>query len=103
MSYLSKKDLAERVYSVTEIYSRQAVEGIIDALFYVMADAIRHREEIRIRGFGTFSGSTRAAFECKNPTTGKIMQVEERYIPRFTISSKLSREAGSTDSNPSDK
>lgn len=65
------------------------IESIIDATIYVIEDAIRHGEEISIRGFGTLGLHYRKSRKLKHVGTGKDTVAEARYVPKFTSGNDL--------------
>lgn len=67
------------------IYTIEDATNIIDACLAVIIDAIKHGEDIEIRGFGTIGVHKRAARRTKEPNTGEWCVVEERYVPKFTF------------------
>ena len=71
------------------LYTNKDVTTIIETCIAVIEDAIKHGEEISCQGFGTLRVQKRAARRAKHPTTGEVVAVKERYIPKFNFGNSL--------------
>lgn len=65
------------------------IESVLDALLYVVDDAIRNGEEISIRGFGTLGLQYRKSRKLKHVGTGEDTVAEARFVPKFTSGHNL--------------
>lgn len=65
------------------------IEAMMDACLCVTEDALKHGEHISIRGFGTLALHHRKARTTKHPDTGELVDVEARYVPKFTFGNDL--------------
>ncbi len=70
---------------MTQSDTKIAVEGLLQSI----ADALCHGKSIEIRGFGTFYPKRRKARPARNPKTGEVIQVNERFVPLFKFSTEL--------------
>jgi DNA-binding protein HU-beta len=52
-------------------------------VFDAITDALKSGEEVRLVGFGTFSVSSRAASEGRNPRTGQKINIPASKQPKF--------------------
>lgn len=83
------KDFVVRKTDKSVLYTTDDVEAIVDTCLAVVADSIRHGEEITIRGFGTLGLRYRKPRVLKHVETGEEVTVEGRYMPRFYVGSEL--------------
>jgi DNA-binding protein HU-beta len=47
-------------------------------------------DKLQLIGFGTFSVNERAARTCRNPQTGKQMEVAAKKVVKFKVGKQLS-------------
>ncbi len=64
--------------------SKKDAESATDAVFDAIAAALKGGDEVRLVGFGTFSVSTRAAREGRNPRTGETIKIAASKQPKFS-------------------
>lgn len=70
-------------------YTIDDIEAMMDACLYVTEEALKHGEHISIHGFGTLALHHRKARTTKHPDTGELVDVEARYVPKFTFGNDL--------------
>lgn len=85
----NKKDFVVRKTDKQVLFTTDDVEAIIDSCICVIEDALKRGEEISIRGFGTLGLHHRKARATKRPDTGEWVEVEARYVPKFTFGNDL--------------
>lgn len=83
------KDFVVRKTDKTVLYNAADVTAIVDACLSVVEDAIKHGEEVYLHGFGTLGVHKRAARTTKHPDTGELVEVSERYVPKFYFGNNL--------------
>lgn len=71
------------VYTVTD------VTYIIDTCLAVIEESIKRGEDISIQGFGSLFLKHRAARRTRHPDTGKLVEIKDHFIPKFTFGSSL--------------
>lgn len=69
--------------------TKKAAEEAIVATFDAMKEALAAKEDISLRGFGTFKAKAMAATKGRNPKTGGAVAVPARFKPTFKASSGL--------------
>ncbi len=79
---MNKSDLIAAVAAATGI-SRSNAAGVVDSTFDVISDALRHGDDVRLTGFGTFDVADRAAREGRNPRTGEAVKIPASRQPKF--------------------
>lgn len=83
------KDFVVRKTDKTVLYNAADITAIVDACLSVVEDAIKHGEEVYLHGFGTLGVHKRAARTTKHPDTGELVEVSERYVPKFYFGNNL--------------
>lgn len=81
-------ELAARFGQLNQRDAEFAVKSMLDT----MTDALKRGHRIEIRGFGSFSVSTRPARQGRNPRSGEKVLVPEKRVPHFKTGKAL-REA----------
>lgn len=80
--------LVAEASGLTRAMAAKAVNEMLDAVVV----ALRHGEEVRLAGFGTFSVTERAEREGRNPRTGESLKIAATRHPKFKPG-KLLRDA----------
>jgi DNA-binding protein HU-beta len=78
----NKNDLVTAVANSTGLSKTDAGKAV-DGVFDAITDALKSGEEVRLVGFGTFSVSSRAASEGRNPRTGQKINIPASKQPKF--------------------
>jgi DNA-binding protein HU-beta len=64
-------------------HARAVAADVVDAVFDVMIEALKKREEVRIPNFGVFEVKDTAARKARNPQTGAEVKVPAGQKARF--------------------
>ena len=78
----NKNDLVTAVANSTGLSKTDAGKAV-DGVFDAITSALKSGEEVRLVGFGTFSVSSRAASEGRNPRTGQKINIPASKQPKF--------------------
>jgi integration host factor subunit beta len=70
------------------LYQRD-VENIVNAVLDEITDTLATGNRVELRGFGAFSVKNRPAREGRNPRTGEMVHVEEKWVPFFKTGKEL--------------
>ena len=79
---MNKNDLVATVAETAGLSKGDATKAV-DAVFDSIAASLKQGDEVRLVGFGTFTVSTRAASEGRNPRTGEKIQIAASKQPKF--------------------
>jgi DNA-binding protein HU-beta len=79
---VNKNDLVTAVATTTGLSKTDASKAV-DGVFDAITGALKGGDEVRLVGFGTFSVSTRAASEGRNPRTGEKIAIPASKQPKF--------------------
>ncbi len=78
------KELSE-MWSITEKHAKLCVDVVFDTLTETLTEGGR----IEIRGFGSLKVNEYQSYKGRNPKTGELVQVPEKRLPVFKMSSIL--------------
>jgi integration host factor subunit beta len=85
---MTRADLAEAVYQAIELPHKES-DVVVCAIFDSIVRALRSRDQVEIRGFGSFHTRQRRARIGRNPKTGARVDVPPKKIPFFKPSKEL--------------
>lgn len=85
---MTKADLVEEVSRLTEVKRKEA-EVIVETIFDSIMHALRSKDKVEIRGFGSFRTRQRRGRTGRNPKTGEKVEVPPKTIPFFKPSKDL--------------
>src|SRR3954465_3491942 len=86
---MTKRDLIDEIKKRFPHLAPRDSEGIVNAIFDAMVDAMGQGERIEIRGFGSFVVKHRRAREGPNPKSGEIVPVGGKGVPFLKGAKKL--------------
>ena len=79
---MNKAELINEV-SQKAPHAKAVAADVVDAVFDVLTDALKARDEVRIPNFGTFAVVDTAARKARNPQTGEEVKVPAGRRARF--------------------
>ena len=85
---MTKAALVEEVARVAELTKKHS-EGIVDAVFESIINALQRGEKIELRGFGSFRLRRREPRKGRNPKTGDRVDVPSKRVPYFKPGKEL--------------
>ena len=93
---MTKADLAQRIAKKTQLTLKQTTE-LINAILEMITVSLTRpgheealsRQRIEIRGFGTFRLRKKRARLARNPRTGEMIRVGDKWVPHFKPSKQL--------------
>lgn len=85
---MTKADLVDEVSRITEVKRKEA-EVIVETIFDSIMSALRGKDKVEIRGFGSFRTRQRRGRTGRNPKTGEKVEVPPKTIPFFKPSKDL--------------
>lgn len=83
------KDFVIKKKDTGVAFTADDINAIIDACIYVIQDALKHGDNVSIRGFGSLGLHYRKARTTKHPATQESVDVQARYVPKFTSGNDL--------------
>ena len=91
---LTKRDIAQAVYSVCPGISRCQAKGFVDAVIEEIISALAVGEDVSLRGFGKFAVREKPERPGRNPKTGISAPISARKVVTFKASEHLKAEVG---------
>jgi nucleoid DNA-binding protein len=64
---------------MTRIETKSVVEGVLVSIL----NAVSSGKKVELRGFGIFNTKKRSARQARNPKTGEVVALSDRYVPIF--------------------
>jgi DNA-binding protein HU-beta len=87
---ITKADIVNTIAGstgLTKIDTKAVLEGVISTV----VDAISKGHKVEIRGFGVFHSKKRKAKLARNPKTGKLIPIAEKFVPLFRASGEFAK------------
>ncbi len=85
---MTKADVVDIIAEATGL-TKVETEAVIDGFLSTVKNALREGERVEFRGFGSFNVKKRQPKKARNPGTGEIVYLPERYVPTFKASKIL--------------
>jgi len=85
---MTKADLVDHVVALGDLTRRDG-ETIVETMFEAVREALKSKDKVEIRGFGSFSLHYRQPRTGRNPKTGKLVDVPAKRVPYFKPSKEL--------------
>ena len=85
---MKKSDLISALSEKENLRGKEASE-IVNLVFGGFTNALRKRERIEIRGFGSFTVREYPPYLGKNPKTGQRVKVGSKKLPYFKVGKEL--------------
>lgn len=86
---MTKSELIETLANKLRHLSRMEIEIIVDTVINKIKEALKSRNRVELRGFGIFEVRHRKARQGRNPKSGDIVDVQDRYVPFFKVGKEL--------------
>jgi len=80
---MTKSELIENLYKQSVHLSFTDVEQAIKSMLLRMTQSLANGERIEIRGFGSFKLNKMQSRVGRNPKTGELVTLPERYVVHF--------------------
>jgi len=84
-----KSELVQRMAERNPHLYQRDVEHIVNAILEEIAMALARGDRVELRGFGAFSVKNRPARVGRNPRTGALVSVSEKYVPFFKTGKEM--------------
>ena len=80
---MNKTDLIKKLSQSTGRKQKDCKE-LVEAVLELLQKAVCAEEDVLLQGFGTFKLKYKQARTAKNPSTGKAIEIPEKYVPVFS-------------------
>lgn len=85
---MTKAELIDKAAAQSNV-SKAEAGRVLDSLIGSVTQALAKGESVTLVGFGTFSVSSRAARQGRNPQTGSPISIAASKVPRFKAGKSL--------------
>ncbi len=85
---MTKADIVDRIAQATGL-TKVETDVVVDGFIKTVAEALSEGNRIELRDFGVFSVKKRRPRAARNPRTGEAVDIDERFVPVFKVSRKL--------------
>ncbi len=85
----NSKDFVVKKGEKNVLFCADDIENILNACLFVIKDALKKGEEVSIKGFGSLGLKYRVKRATKKFGTDEWIDVDARYIPKFTFGNDL--------------
>ena len=85
---MTKADIIDKVSELTGL-TKVETEAVFEGVILTISNALKRKDRIDIRGFGSFQVKKRKARDARNPATQELLRLKERYVPVFKVSNLL--------------
>lgn len=86
---MTKSELIERLAAQHPDLAAKDAELVVKCILEEMTRSFATGRRIEIRGFGGFSLNRRKARIGRNPKSGEMVQVPEKFVPHFKAGREL--------------
>ncbi len=84
-----KSELIQKLADANPHLYQRDIDRIINKIFDEITDALSRGDRVELRGFGAFSIKHRNARTGRNPRTGEVVNVDEKFVPFFKTGKEL--------------
>lgn len=91
-----KSELIETLELENPHLSPAEVERVVGVVLESITQTLEKGARVELRGFGTFSPRHRKARAGRNPRTGEVVSVPEKYVPFFRAGKEIREKIDST-------
>ncbi|PHR61257.1 MAG: integration host factor subunit beta [Robiginitomaculum sp.] len=91
-----KSELIEILEIENPHLSLTEVERVVAIVFESITQTLEKGARVELRGFGTFSPRYRKARAGRNPRSGEVVAVPEKYVPFFRAGKEIREKIDNT-------
>lgn len=87
---MNKKELVNKIAAVTgksKVESKFMLDSIVD----IIENVVKEGDEVILPGHFSVKKELRPARSGRNPQTGEVIEIAEKYIPKFKFSSTFKK------------
>lgn len=89
MKAMNKKQLVESLTLAFPGVSKKDMHAVVEILFESVAQSLMRSDAVEIRGFGRLSVRKHSPLRARNPRSGVLVDVPERWTVHFKTSDSL--------------
>lgn len=85
---MNKSELVSAIAKRADITQVEASKAL-DCFMQSVEKTLKKKDKVALVGFGTFSVTSKAARQGRNPQTGEVIQIPSKNVPKFKAGVKL--------------
>jgi integration host factor subunit beta len=85
---MNKSELIKALSEKEDITLEEATT-IVSTFFESIKEALKKKQRVEIRGFGSFKVKEYQGYLGRNPSTGEVVQVKPKKLPFFRVGKDL--------------
>src|SRR5947207_14824617 len=78
-----KSELIQKIAAANQHLYHRDIERIVNVVFKEIVEALARGDRVELRGFGAITLKHRAPRFSRNPRTGEVVTVAEKFVPFF--------------------
>lgn len=86
---MKKSELISSLSSKHPNLKQMDAEKVVDIVLGSIATTLSHKNRVELRGFGVLSPRMRTSRQARNPKTGEVITVNDRYTIHFKTAKYL--------------
>lgn len=86
---MTRSDLIQRVHKFNPELTAQQTEQGVELIFEEIGQTLAGGGRVELRGFGVFTVRKRDQRNGRNPRTGDLVRVNEKFVPFFKAGKQL--------------
>jgi len=79
---MTKADIVDEIAKATGL-TKIETKAVVDGVFSSIIASISTGKRIELRGFGVFKSKSRKPRMARNPKSGDLVPLEQRFVPIF--------------------
>jgi DNA-binding protein HU-beta len=87
---MTRSDIANKIALATGL-SKVETDAVVEGFILCVIEALKKRDSVEIRGFGTFKVKERMPRTARNPKTGAKVELDRRFVPMFKVSKEFKK------------
>lgn len=86
---MTRSELIQKVHKLNPGLTAQQAEKGVEMIFSEICSTLATGGRVELRGFGVFTVRKRDARNGRNPRTGDVVNVDEKFVPFFKAGKNL--------------
>ncbi|MBP6985899.1 MAG: integration host factor subunit beta [Alphaproteobacteria bacterium] len=86
---MTRSELIQKVHKMNPTLTVQQAEKGVEMIFNEIGSTLATGGRVELRGFGVFTVRKRDARNGRNPRTGDVVNVDEKFVPFFKAGKTL--------------
>ncbi|MCX6153258.1 MAG: integration host factor subunit beta [Candidatus Kapabacteria bacterium] len=79
---MTKADIVDEIAKATGL-TKIETKAVVDGVFSSIISSVATGKRIELRGFGVFKSKSRKPRMARNPKSGDLVPLEQRFVPLF--------------------